>query len=189
IGVHSMVEFPLWYGPFQIAAIISVWLLWVTRKGRDAAQPTAWGWPVRGALALAMLAATSYAAWDYARISLLYLPPEVRRARWTEQRLEAASHSTLFADEVAFARLTEHEFSQANASWMLPDALRMLHFSPSPSVIRRVIESAIYLGYDDIALAHMARFRAAFPKEWEAWRAKNARLHLGTKENSDKEAP
>ena len=58
---------------------------------------------------------------------------------------------------------------------MLPDALRLLHYSPEPRVIERVIESAVYLKRDDIALAHMARFRAAFPKEWEQWRENNAR--------------
>ncbi|MCX7239458.1 MAG: Wzy polymerase domain-containing protein [Burkholderiales bacterium] len=28
--LHSMVEYPLWYGPFQLAAALSVWLLWRT---------------------------------------------------------------------------------------------------------------------------------------------------------------
>ena len=32
IGLHSLVEYPLWYGPFQIAAAISVGLLWATRE-------------------------------------------------------------------------------------------------------------------------------------------------------------
>lgn len=175
IGVHSMVEYPLWYGPFQTAAIISVWLLWATRKGRSAAQPAAWRWPARSALALAILAATGYVAWDYTRISQLYLPPEERHERWPGQALEAARRSRLFAGDVAFAELTVQKPSRANAPWMLPDALRLLHYSPEPRVITRVIESAVYLKRDDIALAHMARFRAAFPKEWEQWRENNVR--------------
>jgi hypothetical protein len=28
IMLHSMLEYPLWYGPFQMAALLSVWLLW-----------------------------------------------------------------------------------------------------------------------------------------------------------------
>ena len=176
IGVHSLVEYPLWYGPFQTAALICLWLLWVTRKGRSPAQPAAWGWPVRGTLALVILAVAGYAAWDYERISQLYLPQEERSERWPGQALEAARRSRLFAGDVAFAELTVQQPSRANAQWMLPKALRLLHYSPEPRVIERVIESAVYLKRDDIALAHMARFRAAFPKEWTAWRAKNAHL-------------
>ena len=59
---------------------------------------------------------------------------------------------------------------------MLPNALRLLHYSPEPLVIRRAIESAIYLGHDDIAKAHMARYRVAFPREWDEWRTKSAHL-------------
>ncbi|MBR6975778.1 MAG: O-antigen ligase C-terminal domain-containing protein, partial [Ottowia sp.] len=184
IGVHSMVEYPLWYGPFQTAAIISLWLLWATRKGRDAAQPAAWGWRGRGALALVILAATAYTAWDYKRISQLYLPPEERHERWPGQALQEARRSRLFAGDVAFAELTVQRPSRANAPQMLPEALRLLHYSPEPRVITRVIESAVYLRRDDVAREHMLRFRAAFPKEWEAWRAANARLRLGATENA-----
>ncbi|MBQ6656824.1 MAG: O-antigen ligase C-terminal domain-containing protein [Ottowia sp.] len=176
IGVHSLVEYPLWYGPFQTAAIISLWLLWVTRKGRSAAKPAAWGALPRAALALVMLAATSYTAWDYERISQLYLPPEERHERWPGQALQEARRSRLFADDVAFAELTVQQPSRANAPWMLQDALRLLHYSPEPRVIERVIESAIYLGHDDIAKAHMARYRVAFPREWDEWRTKSAHL-------------
>ena len=28
IGLHSLLEYPLWYGPFQIAALMCVWVLW-----------------------------------------------------------------------------------------------------------------------------------------------------------------
>ncbi|MBQ9577981.1 MAG: O-antigen ligase C-terminal domain-containing protein, partial [Ottowia sp.] len=182
IGVHSLVEYPLWYGPFQTAALICLWLLWVTRKGRPVTKPAAWRWPGRCTLALAMLAATGYTAWDYERISQLYLPPEERHERWPGQALEAARRSRLFAGDVAFAELTVQQPSRANAPWMLPEALRLLHYSPEPRVIERVIESAVFLGRDDIALAHMARFRAAFQKEWEAWRARNAHLRRTTGE-------
>jgi hypothetical protein len=28
IGLHSLLEYPLWYGPFQIATLMCVWVLW-----------------------------------------------------------------------------------------------------------------------------------------------------------------
>jgi len=36
-----------------------------------------------------------------------------------------------------------------------------------------VIESASWLGQDALALAHMARYKAAFPKDYQAWSARN----------------
>lgn len=32
VALHSMVEFPLWYGPFQVATGVSIYLLWSTRQ-------------------------------------------------------------------------------------------------------------------------------------------------------------
>ena len=30
VGIHSLLEYPLWYGPFQIACGLALWLLWRT---------------------------------------------------------------------------------------------------------------------------------------------------------------
>jgi len=32
LGLHSLLEYPLWYGPFQLAAGLSITLLWLTRS-------------------------------------------------------------------------------------------------------------------------------------------------------------
>ena len=58
---------------------------------------------------------------------------------------------------------------------MYPLALQALHYSPEPRVVRRVIESATLLGKDDQAVLHLARYRAAFPQDYQAWRAAGAR--------------
>jgi hypothetical protein len=41
-------------------------------------------------------------------------------------------------------------------------------------VIEKAIESAVMLNLDDEALAHLARYRAAFPKEHARWAAAKA---------------
>ncbi|MCB2035840.1 MAG: O-antigen ligase C-terminal domain-containing protein [Ottowia sp.] len=179
IALHSMVEYPLWYGPFQIAALVSVWLLWHTRRrparvfARSSAAPdTGHSAVIDGArwlLAALLLAATAYAAWDYRRVSQLYLPESQRLPGYRDDTLAQAQKSWLFGDAVLFAEITMREPSRANAAWMLPAALLTLHFSPEPRVIARVIESATWLGLDDLALVHLARFKAAFPKEYKAW--------------------
>jgi len=176
IGIHSLVEYPLWYGPFQIAAATCVWLLWATRAGRAAypASERAASW--RYVAASAMLCAVAYAGWDYDRVSQLYLPAEQRSPMWRDDPMGNAKKSWLYAGVVRFAEVTSRPATRANADWMLPAALQTLHFSPEPRVITKVIESASFLGRDDLALAHLARFRAAFPAEHRAWMENNQRM-------------
>lgn len=167
IALHSLLEYPLWYGPFQIALGASIgWVLHgeahapMTRRGRKGAAVT-----------ICMLAvATAYAAWDYARVTQIYLPPEQRRARWSEDTLDHVRHSWLFAGQARFADLTLVNPQRDNAQWMHELSRQVLHYSPEPRVIERAIESATYLGQVDEAVLMLARYRAAFPREYEAWR-------------------
>lgn len=168
IGIHSMVEYPLWYGPFQIAALLSVWLLW--RPSVTSRIPASF--PARKIVAAAILAAVTYTGWDYHRISQLYLPYEERASLYRFDARTHAQRSWIFADVVLFAEVTTRPVSQETADWVLPNALAALHFSPEPRTIIKVIESARLLGRDDLARTHVARFRAAFPVEYQEWAQK-----------------
>jgi hypothetical protein len=42
-------------------------------------------------------------------------------------------------------------------------------------VIEKLIESAVMLGRDDEAMAYLARYRVAFPKEYALWAETNAK--------------
>ena len=182
IGIHSLVEYPLWYGPFQIAAVICVWLLWATRDGAASAAQASGLSVLRYPIAAAMLAAVAYAGWDYHRISQIYLPLEQRAAMYRDDAMAHARRSWLYAEVVRFAEVTTRPAVRDNADWMLPTALRALHFSPEPRVAIKVIESATLLGQDALALAHLARFRAAFPKEHAKWVEDNAKVLEGARE-------
>lgn len=168
ILLHSLVEYPLWYGPFQMAAGLAVGLLW-TGRGIPSPSPgtrfrvhSAW-------LACLAGAALAYAAWDYHRVSQLYLLPEERAAAYQSDTLAKASRSWLFRDQVRFAELSIMPLTKENAAHMHQLALDMLHFSPEPKVVAMVIDSALLLGRDDVVAVHLARFRAAFPQEHAAW--------------------
>jgi hypothetical protein len=165
LALHSLLEYPLWYGPFQLA--LGVCLGWLARAPPQAATRSA-AIP-RTAVAGLLLAATGYAAWDYARVSQIYRPPTERWAPWRENALEHARRSWLFSGQARFADVTLAETTRANAQWMYEQASLALHYSPEPRVIERVIESAVMLGRDDEALLHLARYRAAFPREYAAW--------------------
>ena len=180
IGMHSLVEYPLWYAPFQIAALLSLWLLWATRRGPAAAPVTLagrwrWGLPC-SALALAALAGAGYAGWDYWRIGQLFLAEDERAPAFRNDTMGQAKRSWLFADLVRFADVTTRPATPQNAAVMLPDALQALHFSPEPRVIEKVIESAVLLGNDAVAIEQLARFKAAFPKEHRNWIENNRRI-------------
>ena len=198
IGLHSLVEYPLWYGPFQIAVALCFWLLsdkkpypasagsYQEQSKEMADAPAEGRW--RHAVAALMLAVVAYAGWDYHRISQVYLPYEQRSAWYQGDAMGHAKRSWLFAGAVRFAEVTTRPATRDNAAWMLPEALRALHFSPETRVITKVIESATLLGQDDLAVRHLARFKAAFPAEYQQWVDDNRRMLEGAQQQA-RDAP
>ena len=171
ILLHSMLEYPLWYGPFQMAFGICLLLLW--RQKPTAETKNSPKKVINRPLALILYAQAAtvliafilYAAWDYNRISQIYLQPESRNAAYRNDTLNKIRSSWLFADQVRFAELLVTPLTQANAEWTFNTATTLLHYSPEPRVVERLIESAVMLGRDDEAIGYLARYKAAFPKE------------------------
>ncbi len=178
IGLHSLLEYPLWYGPFQIAAGLSIWLLCCTTgagnssRKSEAFRPPGPIWNAWTATVL--IAACAFAAWDYWRVSQLYLLADQRTAMYRDNTMEKVSGSWLFKNQVQFAELTTTRISAANASNTREMALHLLHFSPEPRIVEKLIESAVMLGRDDEALYYLARYRAAFPDAHAKWAAQSA---------------
>lgn len=175
ILLHSLLEYPLWYGPFQMAFGLCVWMLWPAPPEPAAgsrlyarAAPT-----IRLVVAAAWLAAVAYAAWDYHRVSQIYLAPQARDPAYRDDALDKVSGSWLFRNQVRFAELTTTALNLGNAQWTFDTATALLHYSPEPRVIEKLIESAVMLGRDDEALLHLVRYRAAFPGDYKKWRRTN----------------
>ncbi|MGC1175296.1 PglL family O-oligosaccharyltransferase [Polaromonas sp.] len=174
ILLHSMLEYPLWYGPFQMAFGLCVWMLWpVLREAAGSCPYAHVGAVVRLVLASALLATVAYAAWDYHCISQLYLAPQARDPAYRDNTLDKVHGSWFFRNQVLFAELTTTALKRSNAQWTFDTATALLHYSPEPRVIEKVIESAVMLGRDDEALLHLVRYRAAFPDEYTKWRHAN----------------
>ncbi len=179
IALHSLLEYPLWYGPFQIAAGLCLAWLWLSaqRLGSTSNAPVVPDKSTQTAIVsivIALLAALAYAAWDYHRVSQIYLAPAQRDAAYRSDTLDQVRDSWLFADPAQFAELTITELTPGNAARMRALAGRLLHYSPEPRVIEKLIQADLLLGHDDDALFHLARFRAAFPKDYADWTADNA---------------
>jgi O-antigen ligase len=171
IGLHSLVEYPLWYGPFQMALGSCVLMLWQGRRAPGERQPAHATALCRyiAPLAIVLIGSLGYVAWDYHRISQIYRAPEARDPAYREQTLEKIRGSWLFADAVRFAELSITPLRLANAQWSFDTALGLLHYSPEPRVIEKVIESAVMLRRDDEAVLYLLRYRAAFPAEYAKW--------------------
>jgi O-antigen ligase len=204
IGLHSLLEYPLWYGPFFMTALLCVWLLWAvpreTERADDADEQRVMGEMLRTAassenlmqkgqlalintaqtaikfIAFIVLTATAYAAWDYHRISQIYLQPEERSPAYAENTLEKIQGSWLFAPQVDFARLMLTPITKDNAAAMRELAQATLHYSPEARVVEKRIEAASLLGLEDEVLYFALRFKRAYPAEYAAWVEKNAAL-------------
>jgi O-antigen ligase len=165
IVLHSLLEYPLWYGPFQLVFGLCLGFLWPgsqkTRLKRNAGPSLA--------AAAVLMVAVGYAAWDYTRISQIYLARDERLPAWRDDTLTKLRGSWLFANQVKFAKLMLTPVSTANAAEVHSLAQHLLHFSPEPRVIAKLIDSAMLLGLNDEALAQAVRFRRAFPREYARW--------------------
>lgn len=168
VMVHSMLEYPLWYGPFQIAVLACIGLLLAS----DPAARTSAGHSVRfGAHTIAVLSlcGLAYTLWDYHRVGQLYLATSERDPAYRVNTLEKVRDSWLFARQVNFAELTTTDVQQDNAERLHAMALELLHFSPEPRVVEKLIDSAALLGREDDVRLYQARFEAAFPVAYAKW--------------------
>ncbi|VTU41093.1 putative bicarbonate transporter, IctB family [Variovorax sp. PBS-H4] len=173
IVLHSLLEYPLWYGPFQLVFGVCLGFLWPASpkktggatEGRRVLAPSL-------AAALALMVIVAYAAWDYTRVSQLYLAREERLQAWRDDTLAKVQDSWLFANQVKFASLALTKVDRTNAAEVHALAQRLLHFSPEPRVIVKLIDSAMLLGLEAEAAEQAGRFRIAFPGEYARWLAK-----------------
>jgi hypothetical protein len=181
IGLHSMTEYPLWYGPFQIAFGLALGIVFVQnpslasfralktpakRVFKEFQTNVAVIWSF---VAILLIVFSGYAAWDYQRVSQIYLPPEERLPQYAQDTMAHVSQSFLFQKHARFAQLMLLPPDTANAPQVLQLASQLLHFSPEPRVIERLIEAATLLGQDELALQHLARYRSAFPADFAKW--------------------
>ena len=198
VGIHSLLEFPLWYGPFQWITVLALALLLVPQSGSERAGAPGAGWARHWAHALVLLrrpgalavqalvvalllAGGGYVSAQYLRLAQVFVPPAQRAGASTEAVLAQVAGTRLFADQVDFVVLTTTPVTPATASRIYPLAQQVLHFSPEPRVIEALIESAALLGHDAVVAQHLHRYRAAFPAEFARWSAANRAIAAGAR--------
>ena len=173
ILLHSLLEYPLWYGPFQTAAALSVWLLWWVPRVGAKAQVFKVFRPLARYLyafvAILLIAYCGISTWNYHLVSQIYLDVDDRAPAYRSNTLEKIRDVWLYQDQVRFAELTTTELTPGNAAQINALAKDMLHFSPESRVVELVLDSALLLGHMDEVAFYAARYRAAFPQAYALW--------------------
>ncbi len=103
IGLHSLLEYPLWYAYFLLPSAFAFGLA-LGAPGEDAriapqTSDSSWAWI--GGL---MLASSAYAAWDYLRVVDIYAPSAKSQA--LTQRIAIGQATALFSTQADYAAAT-----------------------------------------------------------------------------------
>jgi len=164
IGLHSMFEYPLWYGYFLLPAAFAMGL--GTRA--DAAPERKSGRAAGLTLAVAgalTLATTVYAAWDYHRIVVIYAP-SVGDAPLAE-RVGIGQHSTFFSPLADYAAAT----SLPGNPEALAATRRTAHNLIDARLMREWAEHLHEAGDDDRARYVVDRLKEFRSNEGKTWLA------------------
>lgn len=172
LGFHQMVEYPLWFGNFQMMAVMALLLL-LSQK-----QQGAWIYQMhdlmRGvvrklSISLIFLLVFAYYAISYVKTTQLFLPQDERLEFFQQNTREKVGMPWFFDDQILFAYVVTTDPSRANASDLLGASLAALRVSPEPRVIERVIVSAALLGDMKLAQYHELRYKMAWPEYYKKW--------------------
>ncbi len=175
IAFHSMLEYPIWFGVFQMLALQAFLLVVLDEQGQfpnthegfvKKHRPQGWL-----AASFGLLTLLSLVSLDYLKVSQLYLPLQWRLAYYQEDTLNRSRDTVLFKAHVLIAQVVTTPATPDNAERLLAGALESLRAAPDPRVIKQVIAAAAMAGRQDLAGLHTARFEAAWPKDYAEWRA------------------
>ena len=98
IGLHSLLEYPLWYAYFLLPA---AWA-WGFALGEPGRAPGRSRW--LGLAGLSMAAVAIFSVWDYQRVAVIFAAPD--DAPPLAQRIATGQHSVFFAHHADYAAVT-----------------------------------------------------------------------------------
>jgi O-antigen ligase len=174
IGLHSMLEFPLWYAGFIFMTGMAMGLLSPRPLITEQQQRIATGLLrlnyvfTVGLIGLSALALTQYLA----VMKISKLPFGMDAAQ--KIAVVNATESWLFNDQIEFARLKFTKVSVANAKEARHRAEKLLHYSPETIVIESLLSSLIYLDDNEMIQFHALRYCKAFRTSYFRWRKDGA---------------
>lgn len=167
IALHSQVEYPLWYGPFQMTLGLAIGMVWPTSS---AATPAPQG--VARRIVPMLLLVAAFLAWrDHDRAAQAFLPVELRREQFRDNTLLEVSRTQWFKTYALYVEYMNKPLTRRDAEWIFNTGTVLLHYSAGPRVIVKLVDSALLLGRMEDARFHLVRLRAAYPDAYSKWRA------------------
>lgn len=169
IGLHSMVEFPLWYFSFQLIAAYAVGFI-IFDNDHKAANVSRY----RVVTAFAIIFIALYALFDYGRVAKLFKLNNPITSAQEQQLIAEASNSVLFSRQLAYymALSTPLTNNSAKIIYGLTTDLRSYH--PDYDLMKRHIEATYLLAiknpdYMAEARRNLETYRLNFPIKYEHW--------------------
>lgn len=149
LGLHSMLEYPLWYGPFQISLGLALGMWSVSASNGGVEEDIGIRAQMLPIFVCACLFLSClFAAWDYNRVAQIYRQPAMRDTAYRDNPMQSAKQTWLFKNQVDFAQLMTQTITPENAQETYDLGLRVLHYSPEPRVLERIALSLRVLGRD-----------------------------------------
>jgi O-antigen ligase len=145
VGLHSLVEYPLWYAYFLLPACFALGLALPASETTKPASAGLGPWPWLGGL---LIAGSAYAVWDYSRIVAIYAPSE--DAVPLTARIATGQRSLFFSHQADYAAATSLSTGPAalaaarRTAFNLVDARLLMQWSRSLEATGDV-EGARYL--------------------------------------------
>ncbi|MDR7270574.1 O-antigen ligase [Pelomonas saccharophila] len=130
IGLHSLLEYPLWYAYFLLPACFAFGLTLPADAPARPAGPALW--EILGGL---LITGCAFALWDYHRIVVIYAPAE--DAAPLGQRIATGQHSVFFSHQADYAAATSQPpgplalEAARRTAFNLIDARLLMHWSQS----------------------------------------------------------
>lgn len=108
IGLHSLLEYPLWYAYFLLPTAFALGLGLAPQADEAASSAGAAGQasaaPLWRAAGVLLMAGSVFAAWDYLRVVEIYAPPS--GAKPLMERIERGQRSVFFSTQADYAAAT-----------------------------------------------------------------------------------
>jgi hypothetical protein len=163
VGLHSMMEYPLWYPYFLLPTLVAVALLLVPR--------TAWTWPSQaraaaGVVGLGMVLLTALAAYEYRKVSAIYAP-SAHDERSLVQRIINGHQTFFFSRQADYAAATALQLSPL----ALQAAERASHVLIDTRLLIAWAKNLHAAGQTDKARYLVARLQEFRKADGDAWMA------------------
>ena len=161
-GVHSMLEYPLWYAYFLLPTAFAFGLCLAPETARPAPGGSRLPFIVRG-VGVLLLVGSALALWEYQKLVAIYAPPV--DAQPLSERIARGQRTLLFSDQADYAGATAQGYDQD----ALDAARRTGHHLIDARLMIAWARSLKAVGEADKARYVVARLREFRSREGDAW--------------------